>query len=162
MPRCILLVSFSDTSFVISVLYVVWSPFVATFAVLKGIKKKSILIHKIGPNWYQIGNKSCYMPQVNNFSVEKGHLCEQTWKYHLWHLDVYFTDQNIIQSGKPMELNFEGLEMQKWNIPTDRAQKVDKENGVICLVTRFTPGVVVIKMAKIAHFFYFLMMTAKS
>ena len=27
-----------------------------------------------------------------------------------------------------MELNFEGLEMEKWNIPTDRAQRVDGKN----------------------------------
>ena len=26
-------------------------------------------------------------------------------------------------SGDPVELNFDGLEMQKWNIPTDRAEK---------------------------------------
>ena len=25
------------------------------------------------------------------------------------------------------ELNLEGLEMRKWNIPTDRAQRVDKK-----------------------------------
>ena len=28
-----------------------------------------------------------------------------------------------------MELNFEGLEMQKWNTPMDRAQRVDKKMG---------------------------------
>ena len=26
-------------------------------------------------------------------------------------------------------LNFEGLELQKWNIPTDRAQRLDEKNG---------------------------------
>ena len=46
----------------------------------------------------------------------------------------------------------EGLEMQKWNISTDRAQRADEKNGVICLVIMFTPGVMVIKMSKIAHF----------
>ena len=30
-----------------------------------------------------------------------------------------------------MELNFEGLEIKKWNIPTDRAQRVDEKYGVI-------------------------------
>ena len=30
-----------------------------------------------------------------------------------------------------MELNFEGLQMQKWNILTDRAQRLDEKNGVI-------------------------------
>ena len=31
--------------------------------------------------------------------------------------------------GYPMELSFEGLGMQKWNIPTDRAQRVDEKMG---------------------------------
>ena len=65
-------------------------------------------------------------------------------------------------NGGPIELNFEGLEMQKWNIPTDRAQKRDTKNGVICLVMMSTPGVMVIKMSKMAHFFNFLLMTANS
>ena len=29
--------------------------------------------------------------------------------------------------------------MQNWNIPTDKVQKVDEKNGVICLITKFTP-----------------------
>ena len=33
----------------------------------------------------------------------------------------------------PKELNFEVLEMQKWNMSTDRAQRVDEKNGVICV-----------------------------
>ena len=37
-------------------------------------------------------------------------------------INVYFTDENIIQRGESMKLNFEGLEMQKLNIPTDKAQ----------------------------------------
>ena len=43
--------------------------------------------------------------------------------------------------------------MQKWNIPTDRTQKVDEINGDICLVIMFTPGVMVIKISKLAHFY---------
>ena len=34
------------------------------------------------------------------------------------------------------------------NIPTDRTQKVDEKNGVICLVIMFTPRVMVIKMSR--------------
>ena len=34
-------------------------------------------------------------------------------KVSFWHVNVYFTDQNIMQRGDPMELYFEGLEMQK-------------------------------------------------
>ena len=37
-----------------------------------------------------------------------------------------------------MELNFEDLEMKKWNKSTDRAQKVDEKNGAICLVIMLT------------------------
>ena len=66
-----------------------------------------------------------------------------------------------MQSGNPKELNFECLEMQKRNIPIDRAQRVYEKNGVICLVITFTPGVIVINILKIAHFLYFLL-TAKN
>ena len=44
----------------------------------------------------------------------------------------------------------------------DRAQAVDLKNGVICLVIMVTPGVMVIKMSKMAYFLYFQFMTAKS
>ena len=37
-----------------------------------------------------------------------------------------------------MELNFEGLKMQKWNVPTNRVQIVDEKNGVICVVIILT------------------------
>ena len=61
-----------------------------------------------------------------------------------------------------MELNFEGLEMQKWNIPTDRVQRTDEENGVICLIIMFTLQIMAIKTSKMAHFLHFLLMTAKN
>ena len=61
-----------------------------------------------------------------------------------------------------MELNFEGYEMQKWNIPTDRAQRIDEKNGVICLVIMYTPGVMVIKMQSISNFSYFLLIPVKN
>ena len=54
-----------------------------------------------------------------------------------------------------MELNFEGLEMQKGNIPTDRAQKVNEKNAVICLLIMFTPQFMVIKRSKNSLFFVF-------
>ena len=37
-----------------------------------------------------------------------------------------------------------------------------KQNGVICLVAMFTPGVTIIKMSKMAHFLYFLLMATKN
>ena len=61
-----------------------------------------------------------------------------------------------------MELNFKGLEMQKSNIPTSRTQRVDRKNGVICQVIMLAPQVMVIKMSKMAHYLYFLLMSAKN
>ena len=45
-----------------------------------------------------------------------------------------------------MELNIEGLQKQKWNLPTDEAQSADEKNGVIFLVIMFTPGVMIIEI----------------
>ena len=56
-----------------------------------------------------------------------------------------------MQRGDHIKLNFEILEMQKWNIPTDKTQRVDEKNGVIC----FTRRVIVIRMSKMAPFFVF-------
>ena len=61
-----------------------------------------------------------------------------------------------------MELNFESLEAQKWNIPTDRTWRIDEKNGAICLVMMFTPRIMVITMSKTGHFSYFLLMTTKN
>ena len=38
-------------------------------------------------------------------------------------------------------IEFEYLEIQKRNILMDRARRVDKKNGVICLAVIFTPTV---------------------
>ena len=46
-------------------------------------------------------------------------------------MQMYFTYQSIVLMGDPIELNFEGPEMQKWNISTNRVQRVDEKNGVI-------------------------------
>ena len=54
-----------------------------------------------------------------------------------------------------MELNFEGLEMQKSNIPVNKAQIIYEVNGIICQVIMFIPVVMVIIMSKIAHFCIF-------
>ena len=79
-------------------------------------------------------------------------------KCHLWYLNVYFGDHNIMQRKKPMELNFECLEIQKWNITMDRLQRVDKKWGNL---SRYSQ-IMVVKMSKIAHFLYLLLMTVKS
>ena len=54
-----------------------------------------------------------------------------------------------------------GLEIEKCNIPTDRDQRVDERNGIICLVIIFNTKVMAIKMSKMAYFLSFLLMTAK-
>ena len=41
--------------------------------------------------------------------------------------NMYFTDQNIMQQEYSTKLNFEILEMQKWNITMDRARRADEE-----------------------------------
>ena len=46
-----------------------------------------------------------------------------------------------VGEGGATELNFEGLEMQKWNRPVERAQIAYQKNRVICLLILFTPGV---------------------
>ena len=61
-----------------------------------------------------------------------------------------------------MKLKFECFEMEKRNIPTERAQRVDEKNEVICLIIMFTFGVMVIKMSKITLFLYFLQRAAKN
>ena len=61
-----------------------------------------------------------------------------------------------MQSSEDLiELNFEGPEMQKWNIPTHRVQRVDEKNGVIYLV------IMVIKISKMVRSLYFQLMIAK-
>ena len=60
-----------------------------------------------------------------------------------------------MQKEDPMELQFEGLEMQKCNIQTERTRRAGEKNEVICIVTIFTPKVMVIKMSKMVHFCIF-------
>ena len=71
-------------------------------------------------------------------------------KGDLWHVNVYFKEPKTKCKGK---LDFQGIEMQKWNTPADRAERVDEKNGVIFLVTMFTPWVMVIKMSRNGSFF---------
>ena len=65
-----------------------------------------------------------------------------------------------MQRAEPKEFNFEDLEMQKWNIITDKTQRVDEKNGSFvywyCLfpVTRVT-------MSKAAHFLVFSALESK-
>ena len=108
----------------------------------------------LGPNWYQIENKTCYIPKSMLTGLKVSSLaCKRVF----WRPE----HNKNINKGDPMELNFEDLEMQKWNTLTDRAQRVDEKNGAICLVIMFTLRVTVIKMSQMAHFLHSLLMTAK-
>ena len=60
-------------------------------------------------------------------------------------MNVYFADQSIMQMK---ELNFEVLEIQKWNILTDRTQRTYEKKWVICLFIMFTPRVLSFKCQK--------------
>ena len=72
----------------------------------------------------------------------------------------YIPEHNVKRD--PKKLSFEGLEMQRWNVPTDRDQQANTKNGVICLDTMFNPEIMVIIMSKLANFLYFLLITAKN
>ena len=60
-----------------------------------------------------------------------------------------------------MELNFEGLEMQKWNVPMDRARIVDEKNGVVFLVIMFTTWVMV-KHGKTYNYIWYIIQNVYS
>ena len=64
-------------------------------------------------------------------------------------------------NGGPLKLNFEGLGIERWNIPTDRAQRVGEKYMFICLVIMFTPRVIFIK-CQIMTLLYFLLTIAKN
>ena len=77
-------------------------------------------------SWYQIGKKACYIPKVSNVSVEKGQnvsslACKR----------VFYRPENNAKGGTEfrkrgeMELNFEDFEIQNWNMPTEKFQRVD-------------------------------------
>ena len=68
---------------------------------------------------------------------------------------VYYRPEHRA-NGWPLKLDFEGLGMQRWNKPTDLAQRVNEKNVFICLVIMFNFRVMVIKMSNYGSFLYFL------
>ena len=50
----------------------------------------------LGPNWYQIGNRTCYIPKVRKIYVEKDIYGNRFKRFHLLHVNVYLTDQNML------------------------------------------------------------------
>ena len=108
------------------------------------------------PNWYQTDAKTCYIPKVRKCLVKKVYI-----KVSSMACRCVFDRPEHFAKGSPIKLIFEGLEMQKWNIPTDRPRRV-YEKGVICLVIMFATGGMVTKMSKMADILYFLLMIAKN
>ena len=54
-----------------------------------------------------------------------------------------------------MKMNFEYFQIKKWMLQTVRSEKVDKENGVISLISMFSSWVMVFKLSKKLHYLQF-------
>ena len=54
-----------------------------------------------------------------------------------------------------MKMNFEYFQIQKWILQTVRSEKVDEQNGVICLVSMFPSWVMVLQLSKKVNFLQF-------
>lgn len=74
---------------------------------------------------------------------------------------IFYRPEHIVKKV-PHRIGFWRSWNAKWNIPTDRAQKVNEKNWVICLAIIFTPEVMAIKKSKMTHFLYILLMTVKN
>ena len=76
-------------------------------------------------------------------------------------LTAYFADQNG-RKDDLMKMNFVNFQIQKWISQIVRAQKADKKNGVICLISFFLSWVMVLKLHKIVHFLQFVLTSARN
>ena len=73
---------------------------------------------------------------------------------------VFYRPENNAREGNPRNWI---LKMQKMKYTNEESSKSRWENGVICLVNMFAPGVMVIKMSKMTLYgLYFLLMPAKN
>ena len=59
------------------------------------------------------------------------------------------------QRGDHIKLNFDYFEIQKWILQTARAEKVDRKNEVICLVSMIPSRVMVCELSRKEHFLQF-------
>ena len=59
------------------------------------------------------------------------------------------------QRGNHMKMNFDYFQIQKWMLQTIRAENVDGQNGVICLVFMFSSWVMVLKLSEKVHLLEF-------
>ena len=87
--------------------------------------------------------------------IVQKHVCSLPWKF--WTISFVHgigcggrEGGRMQRGGGKHALNFEVFELRKRNIPTDKSQRVYKKNGAIYIFIMFTPGVMVIKMSKMA------------
>ena len=80
-------------------------------------------------NWYQIGNKACYIPKVSKFHVEKKMSMLTGLKVSSLTCKGLFYRTEHDAKGGTYATDFWRSWNTKWNIPTDRAQGVDKKMG---------------------------------
>ena len=79
------------------------------------------------PNWYQIGNKTCYVPKINSLYRKRISFFANLKVSSLACSCVFYRlEQN--SKGGPHRIKFWRSEMQAWSIPMDRAQRVDHKN----------------------------------
>ena len=79
-----------------------------------------------------------------------------------WHVNVYFTYQNIMQRGTSRKWLLKVLKCKDEMYQPIETNKQMQKNGVICLVIMFNPEVMVIIMSKLVNSLYFLLITAKT
>ena len=86
---------------------------------------------RLGPNWYQIGNKTRFIPKASKFYVAKGYISMLTgFKVSSLPSKCVFYRPEHKANGGSLKWNFEVFGMQRWVKPTDRVQRVDEKNGV--------------------------------
>ena len=105
-------------------------------------------------DWDQIGIKlgtKLVIYKARKIFVEKVYVNRLEW---------VITDQNRMKRGDPIEMNFENFEMQKWNIPADRAQTVDGKMRWFVYLSCLLPELWSVKCQR-GSFLCFLLMTAK-
>ena len=111
---------------------------------------------QIGIKWE---TKYAIYQKLTFFFVEKGYPWEQAWKCACKF--VFYRLEHNAKGGSPCNWILKVLKWKNGIKSNGLTQIVNETNGIICLVIMFTPRVIVIKMSKIVHFLYFLLMTAK-
>ena len=83
-----------------------------------------------GPNCYQVGKKHAMHQSLQILCRKKISMLTTFKRSSLAYQCVFYRPGNSTNGGPPTKLNFEGLKMQKWNIQTDKTQRVDGKMGL--------------------------------